>query len=117
MRRAAVLVFVILAMFWQGMALARPGSSVNALADLAHASLHWQEAGHHHHDDGSYHLDDSKESVQHVMADHLSTSAALFGASAQAFPPAASTSPRGLHEGPPPHPFLDGLLRPPRLPA
>lgn len=105
----------MLAMLWQGMVLARPGSTVNALADLEHAALHWQEAGHHHHDDGSYHVDDTSESVQHVIADHLWTTAALFAAAGQEFPPATSASPRGLHEGPPPHPFLEGPLRPPRF--
>lgn len=102
-------------MLWQSVVLARPGSTVNVLADLEHAALHWHEEGHHHHDDGSYHLDDSNESVQHLMADQLSASAALVASAHQAFPPAESASPRGLHEGLLSPPFLDGLLRPPRL--
>lgn len=115
MRRTSVILAVLFAMFWQSMALARPGSTVNVLADLEHAALHWQEEGHHHHDDGSYHLDDSNESVQHVIADHVSASAGLVTSVGHGFPSANSVSPRGLHEGLVPHPFLDGLLRPPRL--
>ena len=115
MRRTAVLLSVLFAMLWQSVALARPGSIVNVLADSDHAAMHWQEEGHHHHDDGSYHVDDSNESVQHVIADHVTASAALMASTDQDFLLAPSESPSGLHERPAPHPFLDGLLRPPRL--
>lgn len=115
MRRTLVLLAVLFAMLWKSVALARTGSSVNVLGDLEHAAPHWQEEGHHHHDYGSYHVDDSNESVQHVVADHLTASAALTGSTDPDFPPAPSESPSGLHERPAPHPFLDGLLRPPRL--
>jgi hypothetical protein len=115
MRRTVVLLLVLFAMLWQNAALARPGSTMYVLADLEHAALHWQEEGHHHHDDGSYHVDDSNESVQHVIADHVTASAAIMGSTDQDFPSAPSDSPSGLHERPAPHPFLDGLLRPPRL--
>ena len=101
-------------MLVQGLALARAGSIVAVLADLEHAALHWQEAGHHHHDDGSYHLDDSDASVQHLIVDQLSPTAALFATDKTGFCPGESTVPGGLREGPPPHPFIDGLLRPPR---
>lgn len=104
-------------MLWQSVALARPGSTVNVLADLEHAALHWQEEGHHHHDDGSYHLDDSQASSFHVLSDHLTAATALLPASSQHFPPSACARPGGLHGAPVPSPFLDGLLRPPRLRA
>jgi len=115
MRRSAILLAALFAMLWQTLALARPASTVSVLADLEHAALHWQNEGHHHHDDGSYHRDDSKESTQHVMADHLSASAALIGSTDQPFPSVASESPPGLCDRASSHPFLDGLLRPPRL--
>ena len=115
MRRSAVLVFMLLALLWQSVALARAGSTGNALANLEHAALHWQDSGHHHHEDGSYHLDDSPESALHVIADHLSVSAVLMTSVAYGFAPPASTSPGGWHDRAAPHPFLDGLLRPPRL--
>ncbi len=114
MRRTAVLLVVLLALLWQGVAMARPGSTVNVLADVAHAALHWHGDAHHHHDDGSYTLDDSPESGQHVMADHVANVAALMASAGPVFPPARPLPPRGLHPGPVPHPFLAGLLRPPR---
>lgn len=114
MRRSAVLVLMLFAMLWQTVAMARIGSTVNALADLEHATLHWQGQGHHHHDDGSYHQDDSNESVQHVVADQLNASLALAASSPHEFPPLASVAPDGLHERPAPNPTLDGLFRPPR---
>jgi hypothetical protein len=114
MCRFAVLLVVLFAMLWQSVALARAGSTVNALADMQHTALHWQEAGHHHHEDGSYHLDDSKESVQHVLSDHMNVTAALLVASSHDFPPLESAAPGGLHKGSVPDPDLEGLLRPPR---
>lgn len=105
---------MLLAMLWQSVALARVGSTVNALANLEHATLHWQEEGHHHHEDGSYHLDDSNESAQHVVTDHLSASLAMAAPYSHDFSPLGSTAPGGLHEAVVPSPTLDGLLRPPR---
>jgi hypothetical protein len=105
---------MLLAMLWQSLAMAGPGSTVNALADLAHSTLHWQEEGHHHHEDGSYHRDDSTESVQHLVTDHLNASLALAAPASHDFPPLISALPDGLHETLVPNPVLDGLLRPPR---
>lgn len=115
MRRSAVLLAMLFAMLWQSVALARPGSTVNVLADLEHAALHWQEEGHHHHDDGSFHLDDSLASTFHILSDHLTVTTALLPASSHHFPPSASARPGGLQDTSVPDPFLDGLLRPPRL--
>ena len=41
---------------------------------------HDNTSSHHHHDDGSYHLDDSNESAQHVLADHAGATVALMAA-------------------------------------
>ncbi len=114
MRRTAVLIVMLFAMFWQSVALARVGSSVNALADQEHTALHWQEVSHHHLEDGSLQLDDSKESVQHVLSDHLSATAVLMLPAAHDFPSLGSAAPGDLHETRVPSPTLDGLLRPPR---
>jgi hypothetical protein len=114
MYRFTVVLVMLLAMLGQSMALARAGSTANVLADLEHAALHWQEEGHHHHDDGSYHTDDSNESAQHVLSDHVSPTAALMVASSHDFPPLGSAAPGGLHKALVPDPTLDGLLRPPR---
>ena len=105
---------MLIAMLWQSVALARAWSTVNPLADMEHTTLHWQEEGHHHHEDGAYHLDDSPESVQHVIGDHVSASAALLASASYDFPSLASALPGGLHKTPVPDPDLEGLLRPPR---
>ena len=117
MRRSAILLVMLFAMLWQSVAMARIGSTVNPLADLEHATLHWQGVAHHHHEDGSYHQDDSKESVQHVVTDHLNASLALTAASWHDFTPLGSVAPDGLRERLVPNPPLDGLLRPPRFRA
>ena len=117
MRRSAVLLVMLFAIFWQSVAMARVGSTVNAMADLGHATLHWQEEAHHHHEDGSYQLDDSKESVQHMVTDNLNAPLALAVASSHNFPRLGSAAPDGLHEQLAPHPALAGLFRPPRLRA
>jgi len=117
MRRSAVLFLILFGMLWQSLALARVGSTVNVLADAAHAALHWQGENHHHHADGSYHLDDSKESVHHVVIDHLSASLAMTTPSSQNFAPLGSAAHGGLRETRVPNPTLDGLLRPPRARA
>jgi hypothetical protein len=114
MRRTAVLVFLLLAMLWQSAAYARAGSTVSVLADPDHAALHWLEKGHHHHDDGSYHLDDSKASAQHLLCDHVTATSALLLAASRDFPPLGSAAPTGRHERRVPDPPLEGLLRPPR---
>jgi hypothetical protein len=114
MGRSAVLLALVLAMLWQAVALARPGSTVNVLADLAHAALHWQQEAHHHHDDGSFQLDDSPASAFHLLSDHLTATAALLPDVAHHVPRGGSVSPGGLQGARTPDPFLDGLLRPPR---
>jgi len=114
MRRHAVIFLVLFGMLWQSLAMARIGSTVNALADPEHAALHWHGENHHHHADGSYHLDDSKESVQHMVIDHPSASLAMAAPPVHELPPLGSAAPGGLHVTAVPSPTLDGLLRPPR---
>lgn len=120
MPRAAVLVVLMLSMLWQSIALARIGSSVNVLADAAHAALHWHETAHHHHDDGSYHLVDAAapgeaaDAAQHVLTDPVGASTALLMASMPGFPAAGSLRPLMGPPGAWPEHALDGLLRPPR---
>lgn len=115
--RVGVILVLLLALLWQSLALARAGSSISAVADPAHAVLHWQDEAHHHHDDGSHHVDDSAESAQHLAADHAGGSVALLptGSDSLVIGNAAPSASRG--EVPSAHPYLDGLLRPPRLSA
>ena len=114
MRRLPVTLVLLFAMLWQSVALARPGSTVNVLADLQHAVLHLQEEAHHHHDDGSYHLDDSKESAQHLLCDYVSANLATLAAALPLFLPLGSTAPVGVGHQAAPEPAPEGLLRPPR---
>jgi glyoxylase-like metal-dependent hydrolase (beta-lactamase superfamily II) len=76
-RRHVIVFFVLIAMLWQSAAAGIAGPSSRLLGDVQHAALHLDEQAHHHHDDGSWHVDDSAESVQHLMADHVQTSVAL----------------------------------------
>jgi hypothetical protein len=115
MRRSAILLVMLFAMLWQSVAMARIGSTVNALSDLEHVTLHLLGEAHHHHEDGSYHQDDSKESMQHVVTDHLNASLALAASSSHDFPPLGSAVPGGLREAAVPEPDIEGPLRPPRF--
>ncbi len=117
MRRSAVLLVMLFAMLWQSMALARPGSTVNVMADFEHAALHWQGEGHHHHEDGSFHQDDSQASTFHVLSDHLTVTTALLPTSLHHLPPSDAARSGVLHDARVPDPFLDGPLRPPRSDA
>jgi len=114
MRRPAVVFLMLIAVLWQSVAIARAGSPVNALADPEHAALHLQEKGHHHHEDGSFHLDDSSESVQHVLSDNVNATAALPVSPPRDFALQVSRAPGGWPDALPPHPYLEGPLRPPR---
>lgn len=117
MKRATTVVLLLIAMLWQSVAMARVGSTVNPVSDLAHAVMHWQDEGHHHHDDGTYHVDESSESVQHLITDHSCTSVALLPDMPAEMPDMGSALPRTRCESAGPNPFLAGPLRPPRLTA
>jgi hypothetical protein len=114
MRRSVVLFVMLFTMLWQSVALARVGSTVNALADREHAALHWLGQEHHHHDDGSYHLDDSNESAQHVVMDHFGTTLAITAAPLHDVPALGSAAHGSQREALVPNPPPDRLLRPPR---
>lgn len=112
MKRTGVLIALLIALFWQSAVLARTGTTAPLLVDAEHAMLHWSDEGHHHHDDGSFHLDTSGESVQHVMFDLTNCNALLRDAPPALHSPGASSPGRDAATAAPP-PFLDGLLRPP----
>ena len=114
MRRTAIVLAMLFAMLWQSVVTARVGPTVNVLADREHAALHWNESSHHHHEDGTFHLDDSNESAQHVASDHSSVAAPVPATSAQDVALLAGAALGGLHDSLAPHPFLEGPLRPPR---
>lgn len=86
MLRRTLALLLILATWWSTGAQAAGGFALGAVDE--HAVLHWSGTGHHHHDhdhdhDGAdevnYHVDDSSESAQHLMADLAGGVAALVG--------------------------------------
>jgi hypothetical protein len=112
--RLLTLIALIACLLWQSQAVAHAAVAPQGDGDLAHAILHWSDEAHHHHD-GDIHLDDSDESVSHVMSDHLGGAAAVLPSCAPSlgkFSPGEAL-PLGAQDQLP-SPFLDGLLRPPR---
>jgi hypothetical protein len=87
----------------------------NFWVDSAHTMLHMQDSGHHHHEDGSFHADDSDESVLHLLADQGISAAVIFSASAGGFLVRVTLAPAPGDPPSPTSPFLDGHLRPPRV--
>lgn len=88
---------------------------VMAKHDGSHALAHVAGEAHHHHDDGSFDVDDSDESVQHLHADDCIHSPVLTTALVS-FEPVALVfivSDRWDAALAPP-PFLEGPRRPPR---
>lgn len=112
MSRFVFLVAFLCAVLWQSGDLVR--TSAGGLGDQAHAALHWHETSHHHLEDGSIQLDDSTESVLHVLGEPATASPTLPTRPQHDIAPLASSPPGGLHERLVPAPTLDGLLRPPR---
>ena len=116
MNRVVIAIALMLALLWQSFGLARAGSTGEA-ADREHAAFHWQGEGHHHHDDGAYHVEDSSDSVRHLLTDHVTASLGLLLGTATSFPPTGSVRPGTELRSGSPHPDPDGLFRPPRLSA
>lgn len=83
--------------------------------DLAHTVMHWEGTAHHHDDQGAYHQDDSDESAQHILADAALGATALLQAVLPLFSAERMPSPVATIAAAGPPPFLDGLIRPPRL--
>lgn len=115
MRRLLVLFVTLISLLCQSMAMARVDSADSSPSDPEHTSLHWQATGHHHHHDGSFHLDQSEESLQHVAGDHVGGHLEVPSSISHAFPPAGLVLPFAWHDAAVPDPFLGGLLRPPSL--
>ncbi|WP_047783938.1 hypothetical protein [Variovorax paradoxus] len=115
MRRRLALVFLLLSVFWQVIAIAGQVTAFAEAEEVGHAMLHWQSEAHHHHDDGSVTQDDSDESNQHVIADGCLSPSAVWLDTAFTFAPAEGTPPPTAGEAAKPAPHLDGLRRPPRL--
>ena len=114
MARKLLTFALLVALMGQSVLMARAGMSLDFLADLQHAVMHWQGVGHHHHDDGGYHQDDSSESVQHMIADYVMGSPALVAEISTCFSAVGSSAPASQRAQFVANPFLEGPLRPPR---
>jgi hypothetical protein len=114
MARRLLSVVLLIALIGQSVAAARTGLTLDFVADLQHAVLHWQGEGHHHHDDGGYHADDSNESSQHLIADFVMGSPALTADVNAVIPFTGSYLLVVQRTDHIPDPYLEGPLRPPR---
>ena len=118
MRKAPTVFVLILSLLWHTFAMAGAGLTVVHGDGIAHMVLHLDNEPHHHHDDGSFHQDNSGESVKHVYADSCGNTAAFVPAYPAALPSdfravVQFTRANSAHAPP----FLEGPRRPPRLPA
>jgi len=117
MLRTFVHLFLLLCLCWQALAVAGQMPLEASHEELEHAVLHWSGQGHHHDDEGTLHQDESDQSTQHIVADGVVTSPALWPDSRFSFAAQVRAAPSAADEAVPLHPFVDKLRRPPRLNA
>lgn len=115
MRRKLVVVLMVVAAFWQVLAVGGRPSVFAGSREAMHTMLHWQGQAHHHHKDGSITQDVSRESVQHVVFDGVFASPAVASEPSLALPAVEVARPPVADELSGPSPYLAGLKRPPRL--
>jgi hypothetical protein len=118
MRRWLAVLLLCALLPWQSIAWAAQALAEGYSDDAAHTVTHWLDDAHHHHDDGSFHEDDSPESLQHVHADgHLNAPNGIIASVSWTPAPVASVPPPALHANVHPPPYLEGWRRPPRIAA
>lgn len=117
MRRMFSALLLLAVLVWQTVSVAEQGPLRKHSEEQAHAQLHWQQTEHHHHDDGSVQMDDSAESIQHLVADAALSFVAIWSSASTQVdffrpPPPASSAAAGI-----PDPNPERIKRPPRLAA
>lgn len=117
MRLRLVLLLLMASALWQVFVIGGRTGTFGEPKEVEHAVLHWQRLAHHHHDDGSFTLDMSEESVQHVVVDGFLTAAAVWLVAPIAFPPGEAVRPIANDELDAPWPDLAGPRRPPKRTA
>jgi hypothetical protein len=118
MRKAPTIFLLVISLLWHTFAMTHVGLQYDHGDGAAHVALHLEKEPHHHHDDGTFHQDDSDESVQHVYADACASTAGFV-------PTHSPTIARdgcavaGASAAPTAHdsPILEGPRRPPRTSA
>ena len=118
MRKRLIVLLLVLLNVWQVASAAGLSQFwVTQNPALDHAAMHWQGEAHHHDSDGSVHVDDSQDSLQHMMADccfhHFGVIVAPAIVALDPLPQHVAQMAQSV----PPAPYLDGLRRPPRLPS
>jgi hypothetical protein len=117
-RKVATVLFLAVSLIWHAFAVADLGLLCHHGEGVAHAALHMEKEGHHHHDDGTFHQDDSDESLQHVYADGCANASGVLpahvGCGAPDFAVATLHAASQAEHDPP---VLEGPRRPPRLTA
>jgi hypothetical protein len=110
-RKILTIVAVIACLLFQGGVVAGHLPDVDA---AVHAASH-AGAPHHHDESGSTHYDDSRESLQHMQADHAGFVAGPAVEAPMVSVPALGHALAAIGpQSPPPDPFLEGPHRPPR---
>ena len=118
MRKAPTIFVLITALLWQTFAMAQAGFAQDHADGIAHVLLHLENDPHHHHDDGTFHQDDSDESVKHVYADGSTNTAGVVPAHITSAQPDVGARvdfslPAPRHDSP----VLEAPRRPPRFTA
>ena len=118
MFRRFILLLITLCVGWQALAYGGTGVMFTDDEVQLHELLHFQGAAHHHHGlDDDLHQDESISSLLHVVADNgIFSPALIVGSLSLAFSPTGNEPPAESLQAWP-FPTLDGLERPPRLPA
>lgn len=117
MRLRLALMVLMASALWQVFVIGGRAGMFGESKETEHAVLHWQRLAHHHHDDGSFTLDKSEESVQHVVVDGFLNTAAVWFVAPIFFPPGKAVRPIAIDELDAPWPDLAGLKRPPKRTA
>lgn len=117
--RAPWSLLLVFCLLWQTLAFAGPAVSQweagGAAGDVKHQLLHLSGQPHHHHHGEGVHHDDSPESLQHLHVDCLSSATFILPASPITGAIDAPHDPVPVFSGRTlPHPFLEGLRKPPR---
>jgi hypothetical protein len=114
MHRAWIISWALLVcVTWQTMAVAYFSPLTTAHADADHAVMHLEKQAHHHGDDGAIELDESVESLLHLMVDAANANGLRSQATLQLLA-MDSVSPLGCPLAGGPSSCLEAFLRPPR---
>lgn len=114
MRRGLVLVFLVMTVVSQFLAIAGRADAPGHVQEDSHAMLHWKGQAHHHLEDGALQHDESDASTQHLLVDYVLTAPGLLSSRLATLPVVVGERPSSLDTPSTPDPYLPALKRPPR---